>query len=89
MPKGVDVAHGNVTNTLCLSPADLDIIPGSKVSQVLNISFDMGKPPSQSEEHLLILITAAWEILGCLMNGGTLVLRTSDWAACLREVSCN
>ncbi|EKG15692.1 AMP-dependent synthetase/ligase [Macrophomina phaseolina MS6] len=70
MPKGVDVAHGNVTNTLCLSPADLDIIPGSKVSQVLNISFDM----------------AAWEILGCLMNGGTLVLRTSDWAACLREV---
>ncbi|KAF4308163.1 AMP-dependent synthetase/ligase [Botryosphaeria dothidea] len=70
MPKGVDVAHGNVTNTLCLSPADLDIVPGTKVSQVLNISFDM----------------AAWEILGCLMNGGTLVLRTSDWAACLREV---
>ncbi|GME37132.1 AMP-dependent synthetase/ligase [Neofusicoccum parvum] len=69
MPKGVDVAHGNVTNTLCLSPADLDIVPGSKVSQVLNISFDM----------------AAWEILGCLMNGGTLILRTSDWAAALRE----
>ncbi|OJD34115.1 amp-binding enzyme [Diplodia corticola] len=69
MPKGVDVAHGNVTNTLCLSPANLQIGPGSRVCQVLNVSFDM----------------AAWEILGCLMNGGTLVLRTSDWAACLRE----
>lgn len=71
MPKGVDVAHGNVTNTLCLAPANLQIGPGSRVCQVLNVSFDM----------------AAWEILGCLMNGGTLVLRTSDWAACLREVS--
>ncbi|KAF4545955.1 Nonribosomal peptide synthetase 12 protein [Lasiodiplodia theobromae] len=69
MPKGVDVAHGNVTNTLCLAPANLQIGPGSRVCQVLNVSFDM----------------AAWEILGCLMNGGTLVLRTSDWAACLRE----
>ena len=41
-PKGVDVAHGNVTNTLTLFPGNLAIRPGSKVAQVLNISFDMG-----------------------------------------------
>ena len=29
----------------------------------------------------------AWEILGCLMNGGTLYLRGSDWTATLKEVS--
>lgn len=30
---------------------------------------------------------AAWEILGCLCNGGTLVLRGSDWRQALKEVS--
>ncbi|XP_014556022.1 hypothetical protein COCVIDRAFT_27099 [Bipolaris victoriae FI3] len=69
-PKGVDVAHSNVTNALLLNPARLDITVGSKVAQVLNIAFDMG----------------AWEILACLMNGGTLYLRGSDWTATLREV---
>ncbi|KAK6225436.1 AMP-binding enzyme [Colletotrichum tabaci] len=58
-PKGVDVTHKNVTNLVCLSPGDLGISTGTRVSQVLNISFDM----------------AAWEILGCICNGGTLVLR--------------
>ncbi|KAH9860605.1 hypothetical protein J1614_011936 [Plenodomus biglobosus] len=70
MPKGVDVAHGNITNALLLEPANLGIKIGSKVAQVLNIAFDMG----------------AWETLGCLMNGGTLYLRGSDWKATLREV---
>jgi hypothetical protein len=28
-----------------------------------------------------------WEILSTLMNGGTLVLRTSEWAATLAKVS--
>ncbi|KAF2854716.1 acetyl-CoA synthetase-like protein [Plenodomus tracheiphilus IPT5] len=70
LPKGVDVSHGNVTNALLLEPANLGITIGSKVAQVLNIAFDMG----------------AWEILGCLMNGGTLHLRGADWQATLREV---
>ncbi|KAF6794667.1 nonribosomal peptide synthetase 12 [Colletotrichum sojae] len=70
-PKGVDVTHKNVTNLVCLSPGNLGISTGTKVSQVLNISFDM----------------AAWEMLGCLCNGGTLVLRGSKWEPCLREVS--
>ncbi|CBX90377.1 similar to amino acid adenylation domain-containing protein [Plenodomus lingam JN3] len=70
MPKGVDVSHGNVTNALTLEPAKLGIRVGSKVAQVLSIAFDMG----------------AWEILGCIMNGGTLYLRGSDWRATLREV---
>ncbi|KAF2707165.1 nonribosomal peptide synthetase 12 [Pleomassaria siparia CBS 279.74] len=69
-PKGVDVAHGNVTNALLLEPANLGIKLGSKVAQVLNIAFDMG----------------AWEILACLMNGGTLHLRGSSWDDTLSEV---
>lgn len=43
---------------------------GSRVAQVLNIAFDMG----------------AWEILGCLMNGGTLYIRGSDWKATISQV---
>ncbi|KAK4031740.1 hypothetical protein C8A01DRAFT_41812 [Parachaetomium inaequale] len=69
-PKGVDVTHSNVTNLVCLSPGGLGVRPGSKVGQILNISFDM----------------AAWEIFSCLCNGGTLVLRGSDWAPTLKEI---
>ena len=61
-PKGVDVSHRNVTNLLTTGFGDLGIHPGSKVAQILSIAFDM----------------AAWEILGTLMNGGTLCLRNSD-----------
>lgn len=43
---------------------------GSRVGQVLSISFDMG----------------AWEILGSLCNSATLVLRGSDWHAALQQV---
>ncbi|KAL6407505.1 AMP-binding enzyme [Ilyonectria robusta] len=68
-PKGVSVTHGNVTNLICLSPGNLRIRPGTKVGQVLSISFDM----------------AAWEILGCLCNGGTLLIRSSEWDQTLRE----
>ncbi|EXL45430.1 hypothetical protein FOCG_12816 [Fusarium oxysporum f. sp. radicis-lycopersici 26381] len=69
-PKGVDVTHNNVTNLLCQAPGNLDIGPGTCVGQVLNVSFDM----------------AAWETLGCLSNGGTLVLRGSDWSKALKEI---
>lgn len=69
-PKGVDVSHSNVTNALLLEPANLGITVGSKVAQVLNVGFDMG----------------AWEILGCLMNGGTLHMRGSDWSATLKVI---
>lgn len=30
---------------------------------------------------------AAWETLGCLSNGGTLVMRGSDWSKALKQVS--
>ncbi|KAF2280966.1 acetyl-CoA synthetase-like protein [Westerdykella ornata] len=69
-PKGVDVMHRNVTNTLLLEPGKLAIGPGTNVAQVLNIAFDMG----------------AWEILACLMNGGTLHIRDRNWEDTLREV---
>ncbi len=69
-PNGVTVTHGNVTNLLLTSPGDLGIRPGLRVGQLLNIAFDM----------------AAWEILGCLSHGGTLVIRGDDIAETVRQV---
>ncbi|KAF1977974.1 acetyl-CoA synthetase-like protein [Bimuria novae-zelandiae CBS 107.79] len=69
-PKGVDVSHSNVTNALLLEPGRLGITAGTKVGQVLSVSFDMG----------------AWEMLACLINGGTLCLRTSSWEETLHEI---
>ena len=62
IPNGVQVTHKNLCNILYNAPGNLDIKPGTKVAQILNISFDM----------------AAWEILGCLGNGGTLLIRGKD-----------
>lgn len=59
MPNGVQVTHENVCNILHLSPGNLNIQPGDKVSQILNIAFDM----------------AAWEILGALSHGACLLIR--------------
>ncbi|KAL1801509.1 hypothetical protein ACET3X_001851 [Alternaria dauci] len=70
VPKGVDVKHGTKANALLLEPGRLGMTVGSKVGQVLSISFAMG----------------AWEMLGCLMNGGTLCLRGSDWDATLNQI---
>ncbi|KAF7365210.1 Nonribosomal peptide synthetase 12 [Mycena venus] len=71
IPKGVDVLHRNVTNLVCLVPGNLGMAPGVRVSQLMNIAFDM----------------AAWEILGSLCNGATLVLRgqtSKEWRAAMR-----
>ncbi|KAL3589417.1 hypothetical protein FPOAC2_11583 [Fusarium poae] len=69
-PKGVDITHKNVTNLVCLSPGNLGVAVGTCVGSVLNISFDM----------------AAWEIFVCLCNGGTLVLRGSNWDSTLEQI---
>ncbi|KAL4994732.1 hypothetical protein BDV10DRAFT_203570 [Aspergillus recurvatus] len=69
-PKGVDVMHKNVTNILCQAPGNLGISRGTRVGHVLSVSFDMG----------------AWEVLGTMANGGTLVLRGSDWKAALEQI---
>ncbi|CAM1341125.1 AMP-binding protein [Tenacibaculum amylolyticum] len=61
-PNGVQVTHKNLCNILYNEPGNLGITTGTKVAQILNISFDM----------------AAWEILGCLGNGGTLLIRGKD-----------
>ncbi|KAH8591072.1 nonribosomal peptide synthetase 12 [Bisporella sp. PMI_857] len=68
-PKGVDVSHENVTNLLCLAPGNLGIQKGTLVPQLLSISFDM----------------AQWEILGTLLNGGTLLIRGSNWKDVLQK----
>ncbi|OLF11175.1 peptide synthetase [Actinophytocola xinjiangensis] len=70
MPNGVTVTHGNVVNLLLTQPGDLGIQPGWRVGQLLNIAFDM----------------AAWEILGCLSHGATLVIRGEDIAATARDL---
>ncbi|WP_420645272.1 amino acid adenylation domain-containing protein [Candidatus Leptofilum sp.] len=69
-PNGVQVTHGNVGNILLTAPGNLGIQPGMKVGQILSIAFDM----------------AAWEILGCLGNGGTLIIRGKDFMNVLRQV---
>ncbi|TLQ42030.1 amino acid adenylation domain-containing protein [Streptomyces marianii] len=68
-PNGVAVTHRNVCNLLLTSPGDLGIRPGWRVGQILNIAFDM----------------AAWEILGALVHGATLVVRGTDTAAAVRD----
>ncbi|MDA1362139.1 amino acid adenylation domain-containing protein [Glycomyces luteolus] len=69
-PNGVEVTHANVANLLLTEPGDLGIRPGTTVGQILNIAFDM----------------AAWEILGCLSHGGTLLIRGDDIGETARRV---
>lgn len=69
-PNGVTVTHRNVCNLLLTSPGDLGMLPGLRVSQILNIGFDM----------------AAWEILGSLVHGATLVIRGKDIAETVERV---
>ncbi|MFF7947101.1 amino acid adenylation domain-containing protein [Streptomyces griseorubiginosus] len=67
-PNGVKVTHRNVANLLLTEPGGLGIRPGDRVAHLLNVAFDM----------------AAWEILGCLTHGGTLVIRGRDLTAAAR-----
>ncbi len=69
-PNGVAVTHRNVCNILLTAPGDLGIRPGWRVGQLLNVAFDM----------------AAWEILGCLSHGATLVIRGRDVATTAQRV---
>ncbi len=69
-PNGVQVTHQNVCNILLTAPGNLGIRPGMKVGQILSIAFDM----------------AAWEILGSLGNGATLVIRGKDFMETARQV---
>ena len=59
VPNGVQVSHKNLCNILLTSPGNMMIKPGDKVSQILNIGFDM----------------SAWEIWGALCNGASLIIR--------------
>lgn len=70
MPNGVQVTHKNVCNILLTDPGSMGMRPGLKVSQILNIAFDM----------------AAWEILGALSHGATLVIRGKDIQATAEKV---
>ncbi|HEX5686276.1 MAG TPA: amino acid adenylation domain-containing protein [Ideonella sp.] len=69
MPNGVQVTHHNVCNILLTEPGRLGMRPGLKVSHILAIAFDM----------------AAWEILGCLAHGATLVIRGASIAEAVQQ----
>lgn len=69
-PNGVQITHRNLCNILLTSPGDLGMRPGLKVGQILSIAFDM----------------AAWETLGCLANGATLVIRGKNIEETARQV---
>lgn len=68
-PNGVQVTHGNVCNILLTEPGNLGMKPGMKVAQILSIAFDM----------------AAWETLGCLAHGATLLIRGKDFMEVARQ----
>ncbi len=70
-PNGVQVTHRNLANILLTAPGNMGIRPGTKVSQLLSVSFDM----------------AAWEILGALSNGGTLIIRERDMLSAARHAN--
>jgi hypothetical protein len=82
----VDVSHYNVTNLVCNRPGALELHPGLKVGSVLSISFDMGKIMIPLCQLYSNAYSGAWEILGTVANGSTLVLRGSDWNETLQEV---
>ncbi|MGF1768360.1 AMP-binding protein [Enterovibrio makurazakiensis] len=60
-PNGVQVTHQNVCNVVMTSPGNLGVKPGTRVSQLMNIAFDM----------------SAWEIYVTLCHGATLLIRDS------------
>ena len=64
-PNGVKVTHANLCNILLTGPGGLGMGPGTRVGQILNIAFDM----------------AAWETLGALTQGASLVIRGPDISA--------
>ena len=70
-PNGVQVTHGNICNILLTSPGNLSVQVGDKVSQILNIAFDM----------------AAWEIFVCLAHGGTLIIRGDNIQAAAEQAN--
>lgn len=57
-PKGVLVGHAGLANLVGWHGRSFDVAPGTRCSQVAGPGFD----------------AAAWEIWGCLGNGGTLVV---------------
>ena len=58
VPKGVAVAHHNVTRLLQSLDADLDLSPGQVWAQCHSLAFDF----------------SVWEIFGALLHGGRLVV---------------
>ena len=59
VPNAVAVTHHNICNLIALAPGNLQVKAGTRITQIMNIAFDM----------------AAWEIFLALCHGATLVIR--------------
>lgn len=77
---------------VCLAPGNIEMRPGRRVSQLLNVAFDMAawvgvlSAPSNSS---LTSPSANQEILGSLSNGCTLCVRgksSKEWRAVMKTV---
>ncbi|CAN9135368.1 unnamed protein product [Alternaria sp. RS040] len=64
VPKGVDVKHGAKTNALLSEPGRLGMTVGSKVGQVLSISFAMGEACPQGLADDWAQGRSFWNLLG-------------------------
>ncbi len=64
-PNAVAVTHHNICNLIALAPGRLHVGPGTRITQIMNIAFDM----------------AVWEIFLALCHGATLVIRGESIAA--------
>lgn len=70
-PNGVEVLHKNFANLMNSKQGSLNVKNGERVSQLLNISFDM----------------ASWEIFAALTNGAELLIRGKDIESCARQAN--
>ena len=78
---------------LCMAPGNIEMRPGRRVSQLLNVAFDMAAWVSFSPTMLSSVLNAAplllQEILGSLSNGCTLCVRgksSKEWRAVMKTV---
>jgi non-ribosomal peptide synthetase component F len=78
MPKGVDVRHGSMTNALLTEPGRLGMRVGSKVGQMLSISFGMGMS-ARRRSYLQIAYMGWYKRMGNAGGSGERRHAVSPW----------
>jgi hypothetical protein len=78
MPKGVDVKHRSMTNALLTEPGRLGMRVGSKVGQMLSISFGMGMS-ARRRSYLQIAYMGWYRRMGNAGGSGERRHAVSPW----------